>query len=971
MAKKRTTKAKKAVVKKAAALPVAKEAAKGEREVEFPVVGIGASAGGLEAFIALLKALPGDTGMAFVFVQHFMPGHVSMLSDILARETSMPAVDVADGMELWPDHLYVLAAYGSLSLAGKALCLAGAPQGRERHMPIDFFFRSLAASQGSRAIGIVLSGTASDGTLGLKAIKAAGGITMAQDETSARYDGMPRSAIAAGAVNIVLPPAKLAGELVRIARHPHLLEPEVAPRTEAVVQTQDQLKRIFALLERQFSTDFTYYKHSTIQRRINRRMVVCKVERLQDYAELLEKNPQELDTLYHDILINVTGFFREPEAFTFLAQKVFPELIKDRPAEAAIRVWVPGCSTGEEPYSIAMALSEFMEQAGVQFPMQIFATDIDDRAIAQARAAIYPESMAQDVTETRLRRFFVKVSGGYQVNKAIRDSCVFSNHNVAKDPPFSKLDLISCRNLLIYLGPVLQKRVLPIFHFALKPTGYLMLGSAESIGAAADLFTLMDKGARVYAKKSVETPLQFDFRLPPIAQPMQVPAARPAEEPVGPVTALHREAERLILRKYAPPGVVIDERMQIAEFRGHTGPYLEPAPGQASLNLLSMAREGLVAKLRAAVTQAIEEDKEVRRERLRTMFNGEGRLVNLQVVPLRPIDELRYYLVLFEPVEAPPAPATADTRAGEGHAEEPGEIARLRQELVATKEYLHSVIEQQEQTNEELRCANEEVQSGYEELQTVNDELENRNAELTRINDDMHNLIGSIELALVMVGADLRVRRFNTRAEELLNLIDTDVGRPITDIRSKVELPELSELVAEAVDKVRSVEREIHDEGGHWYAMRIHPYRTVDNRIDGAVVTLSDIDTMKRALESAQAARDFAQATIAAVRHAMLALDKDLVVVTASSAYLERFGVTEKKTVGNLVYRIGNGQWAIPELRARLEQTVSTGEPFDDLLVEHEFEKLGARRMSVSGRRIGPGLERGPLVLMQIEDVTN
>lgn len=947
MTKKRTTKAKKTLAKKAA---------EGGPEVDFPVVGVGASAGGLEAFIELLKALPADTGMAFVFVQHFMPGHVSLLAEILGRETSMPAVDVADGMELQPDHLYVLAAYGNLSLDGKVLRLAGAPEGRERHMPIDFFFRSLAASQGSRAIGIVLSGTASDGTLGLRAIKAAGGITMAQDEASARYDGMPRSAIAAGAVNIVLPPAKLAGELVRIARHPHLLEPEAAPGPEAPLETQDQLKRIFALLERRFSIDFTYYKHSTIQRRINRRMVVCKVERLKDYADLLERSPQELDTLYHDILINVTGFFREPEAFAFLVEKVFPELVKDRPAQAAIRVWVPGCSTGEESYSIAMALSEFMEQAGVQFPIQIFATDIDDRAIAQARAAIYPESVAQDVAKTRLRRFFVKVSGGFQVNKAIRDACVFSAHNVAKDPPFSKLDLISCRNLLIYLGPVLQKRVLPIFHFALKPTGYLMLGSAESIGAAADLFTLMDKGARVYAKKSVETPLQFDFRLPPTAQPAQLPVTRPTEEPVGPVTALHREAERLILRKYAPPGVVIDERMQIAEFRGHTGPYLEPAPGQASLNLLSMAREGLTAELRAAVTQAIEEDKEVRRERLRTLFDGEGRLVNVQVVPLRPIDELRYFLVLFEPVEAPPALPPAEEGVGEGPAEE-GEVGRLRQELAATKEYLHSVIEQQERTNEELRCANEELQSTNEELetareelqstneelQTVNDELGNRNAELIRANDDMHNLIGSIDLALVMVGSDLRVRRFNSRAEKLLNLIDADVGRPITDIRSKLELPDLGERVAETVDKVRSTHQEIQDADGHWYAMRVSPYRAVDNRIDGAVITLSDIDTMKRALESAQAARDFAQATIAAVRHPMLALDEDLVVVTASSAYLERFGVTEKETVGNLVYRIGNGQWAIPELRARLERTVGTGEPFDDFLVEHEFGNLGAQ----------------------------
>jgi len=651
---------------------------------------------------------------------------------------------------------------------------------------------------------------------------------------------------------------------------------------------------------------------------------------------------------------------------------------------------VPGCSSGEEAYSLAIALVEFMEATGDTYPIQIFGTDIDDEAIAKARTGVYPENIAEDLTEERAARFFTRTPQGYEISKRIREFCVFSRHDVAKDPPFSKVDLISCRNLLIYMGPVLQKKVFPLFHFALKPRGHLMLGTAESIGAAADLFQLVDKKFKIYRKRAVETPLRFDFRAP-------IPATG---APPGPVAGLanpavavdvRREADQALIRHYAPAAVVINESMEILQFRGHTGPFLEPASGEARLNLLNMARDGLLPALRSAVAESIEKDETARREGLRAALGSEARNISIEVSPVRGPAQ-RYFLVVFqqEPVTPPGAPVTEKERI---------EIAAFEQELTATKEYLQSVIEQQEVTNEELRCANEEVQSSYEELQsaneelqstneeletakeelqstneelrTVNDELESRNTELTQANDDLLNLITSADLAIVMIGSDLRIRRFSARAKELLNLIDSDVGRPIGNINPNVTLPALQPMVERVLKKLTVITEGVRDEEGRWYSLRLHPYRTADNRIDGVVLALVDVDEVKRALDMADAAREYAELVIAAVRHPMLVLDRNLVVKSASEAYLNTFQVGEKETVGNLVHRLGNGQWAIPQLRAHLEEAASRKKPFDDFVVEHDFPAIGRRAFSISGRTIYSRMEQAPSVLMQIEEVGN
>jgi two-component system CheB/CheR fusion protein len=967
----------------------------------IPVVGIGASAGGLEAFIELVKHLPVDTGMALVFIQHYKPGQPSMLAEILGRETSMKVENVRDGQRLQPNHVYVHASYDPISLRDGVLIVKPEGESRgERHMPIDHFLESLAEIEGSQAIGVVLSGTASDGTVGMKAIKAAGGITLVQDTESARYDGMPASAIAAGAATLVLPPAKLAEELARIAHHPFLREPAAA---EAGGPPQDEgpLRQIFTLLRKRFGVDFTYYKQSTILRRVRRRMVVQHQESIAQYLNYLSQYPDEQQALYQDMLINVTAFFRDPETFKVMSDKLLPGLLKDRNPEYPLRVWVPGCSTGEEVYSIAITVLEFLESAQqLQFPVQIFATDVDDHAIAIARAGIYTENVVQTLSEEQLRRHFVKVPQGYQISKQLRDMCVFSRHNVIKDPPFSRLDFISCRNLLIYLGPVLQKKLMPLFHFALKPNGYLILGSAESIGAAANLFEIVDKKVKIYSKKSVETPVEFEFRPPRAEQPAYVPFAHGVDQgTTRSAFNLHQATNELLVREYGPPTVVIDEDMQIVEFRGHTGRFLEPAPGEASFNLLKMAREGLVAELRAAVIQAIDSQTRVHKEHLRAGVRDTDRRVALEVIPIHDGDG-HYYMVVFnEEAPAPPvvpeAPAEGGETAPRPAEELEQEVRMLEQELASTKEYLHSVIERQELTNEDLRCANEEVQSSYEELQssneelqstneeletakeelqssneelrTVNEELESRNAELTTANNDLFNLIASVDMAIAMVGTDLRIRRFSPKAQHLLNLIETDIGRPISNIKTRVQIEELEAKIRRTADTFQAQEEEVQDDKGNWYLMRIHPYRTMDNRIEGAVLVFLDIDRLKRSLDENRRAREYAEAVITAVRQPLLVLDPELRVVSASNAYLDLFRASDKDTLGNRINHLGDGQWAIPQLQQRLEAVLEQGEDFTDFEVEMDFDKIGRRQVRVSGTRVAPGQTREALILMQIE----
>ena len=957
----------------------------------FPIVGVGASAGGLEAFSELLRALPIDTGMAFVLIQHLHPNYESALPEILSRETLMSIQEIRDGMEVMPDHVYVIPPSVDLELFDGILHLAPRLQPSERRLPVDHFFRSLAEAQSSRAIGVILSGTASDGVLGLKAIKAHGGITFAQDEKTAKYHGMPHSAIAAGSVDFVMTPAQIAAELARIARHPYLLLDKAGQTADLSPAGADDLNRIFLLLRRHCGHDFTYYKHTTIQRRIKRRMLLHKLENLDDYVRYLAETPNEVHELFHDILINVTGFFRDEEAFDALREKVFPVLAHRNP-ETPLRIWIPGCSTGEEVYSIAVALLEYLGEAASSKNIQIFATDLDEYAIEKARAGTYPENIIQDISSERLKRFFNHAEGGYQISKIIRDMCIFAVQNVVKDPPFSKLDLISCRNLLIYLGPVLQKRVLNVFHYALNADSFLLLGSAESIGEFANLYSAVDAKAKVYIKKEGLALPHFDFTLPHETASVPPPTAAPRPIVERGRFDIQRQTDRVLMNKYVPAAVVVNEQLDIEQFRGHTGPYLEPAPGEASFNLLRMAREDLMVDLNGAVKEAMKNHVVAQKTGVRVRHNGHARIVDIEVTPITLAGEAQWhYLIVFkdvtprEPLIEEPAKVAKKTQGSDK------DKLRLQQELTATQEYLQSVIEQQETSNEELRSAYEEIQSSNEELQsineeletakeelqstneelaTVNDELESRNKELKLLNDDLSNLIGSVAIPIIIVGKDLRIRRYTPGMEKLFNLISSDQGRPLNDIKPNIEIPAFVETVSTVIDNVTNRSIEVHNGEGHWYSVRIHPYRTLDNKISGAVIAFIDIDQIKCALNKASAAQNYAESVIEAVRHPMLVLDKDLRVVSASSAYCKVFQVTEKVTFGNLLYRLGNGQWGVPELRAALEKVIIEGSEFNDLAITHHFPNIGDRTMAISGRQIPAGITGESMVLMQIEDIT-
>ncbi len=851
----------------------------------FPVVGVGASAGGLIAYSKLLKELPVDTGMAFVLVQHLDPKHASMLPELLSRTTQMPVIEIKDNTRVKPNRVYVLPPNHSLAILHGILHLMPRPDALGKHLPIDDFLKTLADDLQNNAIGVILSGTASDGTFGLRAIKAEGGITFAQSEASCEFDGMPHSAIAAGHVDFVMTPEEIAQELSRIAKHPYLLHELRLPKEiEILSEGGDSLNKIFVLLRSRTGNDFTYYKHATIRRRIKRRMVLNQIERMEDYVKFLQQQSKEVDALFQDVLINVTSFFRDPETFDALKAEVFPRLIQGRPSDQPVRIWVPGCSTGEEVYSIAIALFEFLGENTGSIRIQIFASDIDDKAVDKARAGIYPENISDDVSEIRLKRYFLKTAMGYQINKSIRDMCVFAVQNVIKDPPFSRLDLVSCRNLMIYLGAVLQKKVLHTFHYALRPDGFLMLGTSETIGAYADLFSMVDKKNKIYLKKSVSSRVSYDFGTSPNIEPVALGESAETGRHTAAVN-LQQEAENMILANYGPPGVIINQELQIMNFRGQTGPYIEPAAGSASLNLLKMARQDLLMELRAVVHEAIKEHKPVRKEGVRIkQQDGSLRMVNLQVMPVAGGDLIEpYYLVLFEAADNLLIPEKLPTKkavkkAGKGGTETTEElettdprdlrIQELEHELLSNREYMHSVIEGQEVSNEELQSANEEIQSANEELQSTNEELETakeelqstneelstineehgmRNQELITANNDLSNLLASVELAIVILRDDMTIRRFTPAAKQLLNLIDADVGRPIINIRPNVAISELEQRVRQVTSTMDAQSIEVQDKDGHWYMLRLRPYKTMDNRIEGVVMTFIDIDSVKDA----------------------------------------------------------------------------------------------------------------------------
>ncbi len=958
---------------------------------DITIVGVGASAGGLEVFSELLENLPGSIGLALVLVPHLAPKFESALPDLLTPRSLLPVVQVVDGMRIERDKVYVIPPNAHMELADGCLRLIPRPDDKTQYTPIDHFLRSLAEYAGSRAIAVILSGTASDGAVGVREVKAVGGITIAQDPETARYDGMPRAAIATGTVDLVLTPRHIAQELVRIARHPYVsaVQPRAAGEPEV---TEGQLHRIFTLLRQASGVDFTHYKPPTIRRRLHRRMVLHKIGGVEEYIKFLEAHPPEIQKLFQDILINVTRFFRDPQSFLALESTVFPNIIESRRDDSPIRLWVPGCSTGEEAYSLCIALLDHLGENASGTPIQMFATDVSEAAIEHARTGVYPESIAADVSPERLRRYFSKVDGNYRISKSVRELCVFARQDITRDPPFSRLDLIVCRNVLIYLGAPLQRKLIEVFHYALRPSGHLMLGSAETVGPQTDLFTIADKKHRIYRKRPGDVPQGMMFPIDYTAAPQE--RSRRAHRPPLEQTTLQNEANRIILDKYGPPAVVVDGELQIVLFRGQTGAYLEPAPGEASLNLLKMAREGLLYALRTAVYEARRTQEPVRKAGLRVRSHGQTQTVDIEVIPFANGSGTQYLLIAFIPSQSAEAPAGAEATARSRSRKEKTEdqrVAQLQHELAASREYLQSIIQDLEAANEELQSANEEVLSSNEELQstneeldtakeelqstneelnTVNEELHGRNEEMSRVNSDLINLLASVNIAIVMVAGDLRIRRFTPMAERVLNLIPADIGRPIGHIKPNIDCPDLEKHITEVIDSVSTRELDLRDRQGSWFSLRIRPYKNLENRIDGAVLALIDVNTAKKYELEMRAATEYTDAMMQVIREPILVLDADLRVRRVNQSFCSAFGLEQKDVTGRLLWELGEPGWATPEVRSRLEDSERSNPLLEEFPLERTLPRLGRRKLILNAQRVDGTEERPGVIILSIRDAT-
>ena len=850
--------------RKKARLSTRKERAKSTANVGCPMVGIGGSAGGFEATMELLRHLPAKNGMAFVIVQHLDPHHASKLASLLGKVTAMPVIEIEKTTKPEPNTVYVQPPNKCVVFKDGELALVRRSQ--QPNITIDQFFESLAEACGNRGIGVVLSGTGSDGTAGLRAIKAAGGLTFAQDEASAKFAEMPRNAIRAGFVDAVRSPREIASEIRQIVEHPYIRRPMTESDTERAAKSEyqkaDDLGRIFLSLKKQMGVDFTGYKVGTLNRRIQRRMALHRITKLSHYARFLRNNKNEIEALFDDLLINVTRFFRDPQLFTALRKQFLPAILKNKDRHGELRAWVPGCATGEEVYSLAICILETLGEGASEMRIQIFGTDLSEAMIDHARAGIFSRAIEKDVTPARLKRFFDRRDSIYQIGRRVREICTFARQNVVTDPPFLRLDLISCRNVLIYLSPELHKHCIPQFHHALTPSGFLILGPAESVGLFEELFELADRKNKIYAKKIATAPWRAE--IPDYRTARFAPAAtrRVSANTASSSEQLVRSADHIMLNAYAPAAVVIDLDLHVHQFRGRTDSYLQHHPGPSSLNLLQMVRPSLAADLRNIIRRSVQTNQPARTERALVKHDGRSREINMQVVPFKiPAADTQWLLVIFDETTKGTKPGKAPRLLGKTAAHR--EIAELRRELATSKESLQAIIEEQEATNEELRSANEEVESSNEELQSTNEELEtakeelqstneelttlneelsNRNLEMVQMNSDLNNLLASIQLPIVMVDNSLLVRRVTPTARTGFNILQSDVGRPITDFKPNVDVPDLEELLREVVETLGMHERRVTDREGRHYLLRVRPYRTTENKIDGAVITLVDID---------------------------------------------------------------------------------------------------------------------------------
>ena len=930
---------------------------------QFLIAALGASAGGLEAFENFFRHMPADAGIAFTVVQHLAPDHASALPELLARYTSMAVEQARDRTKVVPNRVYIIPPNATLTIKNGTLHVASPAEPRGHRMPIDSLFSSLAEDRGENAVCIMLSGTGTDGTVGLRAIKEYGGMAMAQTLESAQYDAILRSAIATGLVDHVLPVEEMPAKLLEYAAHlnstngkPNGLRDQIAAH----------IGKIHGLLRRRAGHDFSQYKESTITRRLQRRMKALQIETVEQYVQVLERQSHEADRLFKDLLIGVTQFFRDTDAFETLGREVIPKLFESKvDAAAQVRVCVVGCATGEEAYSVAILLCEYAASLDDPPKIQVFATDIDDRGLEMARKGRYPESIAEHVSPERLERFFTRQQNAYQVKRELREICIFSNHSFIKDPPFSRLDLISCRNVMIYLGLDLQRKIIPLFHYALRPGGYLFLGPSETASSHRELFRTVDKKHRIFQRKQTVARPALAFPLADISRPKQ-PGGSPPEAEEQKL----KQLERIILQRYRPACVTVQENGDAVYFSGRIGRYLEPATGSPDSNVINMAREGLRVPLRTALHKAVTTRERVVHNQIAVQTNGGVSHVDIIVEPIAEFQATNLYMIVFEDV-APSATSATQHYVLDAASEETihhleGELRSAQEhaqamfeELESSNEELKSANEEYQSTNEELETSKEEVQSFNEELETVNAELTRRVAELDHANSDLQNLNASTQIATIFLDAELRIKSFTPAAGAVFRLIPGDVGRPITDLAAQFANADFADDIKEVLRTLAPKERDLPGTREQHYLVRILPYRTVHNVIDGVVITFTDVSQLKQAerladaaKQAAQDARTYAENIVATVREPLLVLDADLRVKSANQSFYATFGVAPAETIDQLLYDLGDGQWNIPDLRLLLNEILPEKKKMEDFRVDHVFPHIGQRTMALNAREI-------------------
>lgn len=956
---------------------------------DFTIVGIGASAGGLAALKTFFSLVPEDSGLAFVVVVHLAPDQKSHMADLLQPSAKIPVQQVTKTVPLHPNQVYVIPPNANLNTIDTHLRLSELPSERSQRAPIDHFFRTIAKTHDGHSVGVIMTGTGSDGTLGIKEIKGKGGLVVAQDPSEAEYDGMPQSAIASGVVDLVLPLKKIPQAIMQFDQTtPRVMLEE---SEEDLDDSERQvLLKIFAQVRAHTSRDFSRYKRSTIMRRIARRMQLQSIEELPAYLKLLRGQPKEVLALADDLLINVTNFFRDPKVYEHLENKVIPELFSRKKEGESIRVWSVGCATGEEAYSLVILLLERATKvnqdiSGNTLPIQVFASDLHEHSLEKAREGFYPGDIETDVSRERLQRFFQKEDGGYRIRKEVREMVVFAPHNLLSDPPFSRLDLLLCRNLMIYLQRDVQHDVIELFHYALQPGGYLLLGSSETI-ESTDLFLAEDKKICLYRKRNVPAP---EPRLPvfPLTKarvPLEIDQAEQGNEPVA-FGMLHQR----LVERYAPPSLLVSSDDKVVHLSENAGRYLEHPGGELTSNVFKLVRKELRIEMRAALHHARDQNQNRRSKPISVKFNGETTEVILHIRPSPDPQQQGFVLVIFEEQEPHKLPASASSPPSEGDpiAEEDSRLLELESELNVTKQRLQAIIEEYETSQEEMKASNEEMQStneelrstleeletSKEELQSMNEELrtvnqENRHKveELAQLSSDLQNLLKATDIATLFLDRQLHILRFTPQVSELFNIRMTDRGRPLSDLTTRLVDVNIVSNAQRVLNDLIPIINEVHDEQGRYYLTRILPYRSTDDRIEGVVITFIDITDRKLAEEKVKQSRKHAEQILDSMPEPLLVLTPKLSVENANQTFYDEFEVTEESTLGKKIYELGNGQWNTPALRKILEQVLPEDDRFYNYEIHDKFDRIGTRTLLLSGRR----LDEMQRILVSIKNIT-